>query len=128
MEENGVEGCPFCNVPVERIVLGNKDSIVIKDIFPVSAGHSLVLPIRHVETMDDLGLEEIAAMMINARSVMRMLSFAIKPAGFNVGFNLGEAAGQTIGHVHMHVIPRFDGDVPEPRGGIRGVIPHKRDY
>jgi diadenosine tetraphosphate (Ap4A) HIT family hydrolase len=120
--------CPFCNVEVEKIALGNRSSIVIKDMYPVSLGHSLILPTRHVTKFEDLSHDEILGIMINVKSTMLLLQLLHKPDGFNVGFNLGEAAGQTIEHLHMHVIPRYEDDVPEARGGIRGVIPDRRDY
>lgn len=98
------------------------------DKFPVSKGHSLIVPKRKVSNFFELSLkEQIACWLVLAR-VKEILQERFKPQGFNVGINVGEVAGQTISHAHIHVIPRYTNDVENPRGGVRGVIPSKKDY
>jgi diadenosine tetraphosphate (Ap4A) HIT family hydrolase len=98
------------------------------DKFPVSEGHSLVVPKRLVSNYFDLTLKEQTACWIVVNKVKAILQEKFKPDGFNVGININEEAGQTIPHCHIHVIPRYKGDVENPRGGIRGVIPSKKEY
>jgi diadenosine tetraphosphate (Ap4A) HIT family hydrolase len=98
------------------------------DAFPVSPGHALLLPRRHVATWWDATPEEqreLVAALTVARDEIRRRH---RPDGFNVGINAGAAAGQTVFHLHVHVIPRYAGDVPDPRGGVRHVIPAKANY
>lgn len=119
--------CPFCRV--ERSVLAkNLHAFAIEDGFPVSPGHSLVIPKAHVSTIFDLSEEIYAACFDLARVVKDLLQTKYSPDGFNIGVNCGESAGQTIDHAHLHIIPRYKGDVPNPRGGIRHVIPGKGNY
>ena len=109
-------GCPFCRVESEReIIASSALSLAFFDGFPVSPGHVLIIPRRHVASFFDLTYEE-------QQDLLRLLD------GYNVGVNVGEAAGQSVLHVHMHLIPRYKGDVPNPRGGVRGVIPAKQNY
>jgi diadenosine tetraphosphate (Ap4A) HIT family hydrolase len=98
------------------------------DKFPVSEGHSLVVPKRLVSNYFDLTLKEQTACWIVANKVKTILQEKYNPDGFNVGININEAGGQTISHCHIHIIPRYQGDVANPRGGIRGVIPSKKEY
>ena len=98
------------------------------DKFPVSKGHSLVVPKRLVSNYFDLTLKEQTACWIVANKVKTILQEKYNPDGFNVGININEVAGQTISHCHIHIIPRYKGDVENPRGGIRGVIPSKKEY
>jgi superfamily II DNA or RNA helicase/HKD family nuclease/diadenosine tetraphosphate (Ap4A) HIT family hydrolase len=120
--------CPFCDIDPSRIVFCDEHVVGVWDAFPVSPGHLLIVPRRHAATWGDLTNQEKHAV---SRSIDRGIE-AIKhrhmPHGFNVGFNFGEAAGQTVFHFHLHVIPRYDGDVPDPRGGVRHVIPGKANY
>jgi len=98
------------------------------DGFPVSPGHALLVPRRHVADWSELSADErleLTSGIEVARSSIRKL---YKPDGFNVGMNLGEAAGQTVAHLHLHVIPRYLGDVEDPRGGVRWVVPECADY
>ncbi len=113
--------CPFCSKPRDQVLAGNGLAMAFYDAYPVNEGHVLVVPRRHVETYFELTLEEAAAMNEVVFMVKEFLDARYGPAGFNVGVNVGKAAGQTIFHVHMHVIPRYDGDVPDPRGGIRRI-------
>ena len=94
----------------------------------MSAGHTLIVPRRHVADFFDLNEQEQMAIWMLVAPVRRILEEKHMINGFNIGINIGEAGGQTIPHVHMHVIPRYVGDVPDPRGGIRYVIPAKAPY
>jgi diadenosine tetraphosphate (Ap4A) HIT family hydrolase len=98
------------------------------DKFPVSEGHSLIVPKRLVSNYFDLTLKEQTACWIVVNRVKSILQEKFNPDGFNVGININEDAGQTIWHCHIHIIPRYKGDVEKPRGGIRGVIPSKKEY
>ena len=121
--------CPFCKVESEReIIASSLLSVAFYDGFPVSPGHALIIPKRHVSSFFDLSKEERQDLLNLADSVKRILKERYHPDGYNIGINVGEAAGQSIFHVHMHLIPRYQGDVPSPRGGVRGVIPTKQNY
>lgn len=121
--------CPFCKVESEReIIESSLLSVAFYDGFPVSPGHALIIPKRHVSSFFDLSKEERQDLLNLADSVKRILEERYHPDGYNIGINVGEAAGQSIFHVHMHLIPRYQGDVPSPRGGVRGVIPTKQNY
>lgn len=98
------------------------------DKFPVSKGHSLIVPKRLVSNYFDLTLKEQTACWIVVNKVKAILQEKFNPDGFNIGININEDAGQTIWHSHIHIIPRYKGDVENPRGGIRGVIPTKKEY
>ena len=100
----------------------------IYDKFPVSKGHSLIIPKRLILNYFDLTLKEQTACWIVAKKVKTILQEKYNPDGFNVGININEVAGQTISHCHIHIIPRYKGDVENPKGGIRGVIPSKKEY
>lgn len=121
---------PFLAVLEKDWIVWNDLAFAVFDQFPVSKGHALVVTRRLVPTWFDATAEEQAAMMDLVGEVKRRLdaTFDPRPDGYNVGFNSGDAAGQTVPHVHVHVIPRYRGDVPNPRGGIRHVIPGKGDY
>lgn len=109
-------------------VLENDLSIAFYDIYPVNKGHLLVIPKRHVEQYFDLTIEERRAIDSLLFEGKALLDKEHNPEGYNIGINNGEVAGQTIFHVHVHLIPRYKGDMEEPRGGVRGVIPDKRIY
>jgi superfamily II DNA or RNA helicase/diadenosine tetraphosphate (Ap4A) HIT family hydrolase/HKD family nuclease/SOS-response transcriptional repressor LexA len=121
---------PFLVVPVGEWLCSNDLAFAIFDGFPVSPGHVLVTTRRIVETWFDASDEEQAALMAQVKEAKRLLDLRLspKPDGYNVGFNSGGAAGQTVPHVHIHVIPRYLGDMPDPRGGVRHVIPDKGNY
>lgn len=121
-------GCPFCSLDAEKIVIRNDHALACRDGFPVSPGHTLVLPHRHVASFFDLTDEERAALFDLLASARRALVEELGPHGFNIGINDGEAAGQTVGHLHVHLIPRFEGDAPDPRGGVRWIFPDKAAY
>lgn len=120
--------CLFCNIPRERVVLENELAFAIFDGFAVSPGHSLIIPKRHVASYFDLTQEEVLAIHELIPQVKNLIEQDNKPDGYNIGINVGEAAGQSIFHVHVHVIPRYKGDVANPRGGVRGVIPSRQNY
>jgi diadenosine tetraphosphate (Ap4A) HIT family hydrolase len=120
--------CPFCTLPPERILLSNHIGWVIRDAYPVSPGHTLVIPKRHVGSFFDLTDDERNGLMALLAQAQAGLAAECAPAGYNVGINDGAAAGQTVPHLHIHLIPRFEGDLPDPRGGVRWVIPHKARY
>ena len=106
----------------------NDLAFAIRDRYPVSPGHTLVITKREVPTWFEATLEEQRAVMALVDEVKQALDREFTPAGYNVGFNAGEAAGQTVMHLHVHVIPRFAGDMDDPRGGVRHVIPGKGNY
>jgi len=119
--------CIFCK-PQREILAQNAHAIAVFDTYPVSPGHSLILPLRHVVTIWDLPEDEYLACYALVRELKPVLEARFKPDGFNVGVNCGEAAGQSVWHAHIHVIPRFKGDTPFPKGGVRHVIPLKGSY
>lgn len=120
--------CPFCTLPAERIRDATPEAVVIRDLFPVADGHTLVLPRRHVDSFFELTPAEQAAMLGLLAMAKEQLQQELAPDGFNIGINDGPAAGQTVPHVHMHLIPRWRGDVPDPRGGVRWVVPDNARY
>lgn len=106
----------------------NGSAIAFRDAYPVSPGHTLVVPVRHVASLFDTTSEERASMFGLLEAAKQQLQVQFGPAGYNIGINEGATAGQTVGHLHIHLIPRYPGDRPDPRGGIRWVIPEKADY
>lgn len=123
-----VNECIFCQIPKEEIVAESDLCLAFYDQFPVSPGHLLIVPKRHVADYFDLTEDEVKAMQTMLFDMKKVIEEVYKPDGFNIGVNVGEAAGQSIFHVHMHLIPRYEGDVEYPRGGVRGVIPEKQNY
>jgi ATP adenylyltransferase len=121
------KACPFC-LKGREVLAESDHAFAILDMFPVNEGHALVIPKRHVAVYFDLSEDEQIACWSLLNEVQRLIAQRHHPDGFNVGINAGIAAGQTIHHVHIHLIPRYTGDVPDPRGGVRGVIPDKRSY
>ena len=109
-------------------VAANALAFAILDGFPVSPGHTLIVPKREIPTWFDASKEEQHAMLELIDMVKQELDSEFRPDGYNVGFNAGEAAGQTVMHLHLHVIPRYRGDVADPRGGIRHIIPSRAAY
>jgi len=119
---------PFLLVPSSDWLASNDLAFAIRDRFPVSRGHTLVVPRRCVATYFEAHSAEKAALWALVDEVKAALDAELRPDGYNVGFNSGAAAGQTVFHLHIHVIPRFNGDVDDPRGGVRHVLPaHARD-
>lgn len=121
--------CLFCSLPLERVVLRNELAVAITDAFPVTDGHMLILPHRHVGDYLELWQPELNAIhQLQRQVVVKLRKDDVSISGFNIGTNAGASAGQTIFHCHVHVIPRRDGDVADPTGGIRGVVPERQKY
>ncbi|MBE0655532.1 MAG: HIT family protein [Bacteroidales bacterium] len=121
------EKCIFCH-PDREIILESEHSYAMMDKYPVSQGHMLIIPRRHEANYFNLipaGKADLWALVDEAKTY---LDNHYHPDGYNVGFNLDHAAGQTVFHVHIHVIPRYTGDVEDPEGGVRGVVPGKKRY
>lgn len=120
------EKCPFCKLSRRvEVICETATCVAFYDGYPVSPGHALVIPKRHVASWFDLTDKEREAMNVMAQFVTRKVEERHHPDGFNIGINVGAAAGQSVGHVLMHLIPRYKGDVENPKGGIRGLIPKK---
>jgi len=118
--------CPFCS-PL-RPVAHNALAYALDDRFPVNPGHTLIVPFRHVASFFETTVDERMAMLRLVDEVKRLLDQRHQPDGYNIGVNVGVTAGQTVMHVHIHLIPRYAGDVTEPRGGVRAVIPERQSY
>ena len=119
--------CPFCD-PDRTIICSSASAIAIRDAYPVSEGHTLVIPVEHEPDLTRLNTVSYSGCFDLVRTVIEGLIQEFDPAGFNVGVNIGKSAGQTVDHAHIHVIPRYENDTPNPRGGVRGVIPGKANY
>lgn len=126
----GSEGkvCPFCELPGDDLVWRSELVLAIRDRYPVAPGHTLVITRRHVATYFDAGALERAELWRAIDELKAALDAELHPDGYNVGFNAGAAAGQTVDHLHVHLIPRFTGDMDDPRGGVRGAIPSRQNY
>lgn len=120
--------CPFCQPVRERVFHEGQAVLGLWDGFPVSPGHALLITKRHVQTWIDATDEEQRELLCGIALTCSVIRQRHQPDGFNVGMNLGQAAGQTIPHLHLHVIPRYAGDVADPRGGIRWVLPERAAY
>ena len=124
-----MKNCIFCKIEKLRIVDKTKFFYVIRDLYPVTYLHTLIIPKRHIETYFDLNPEELYELSdIIKEHRNRIIKLDESVTAFNIGINSGEDAGQTVMHCHVHLIPRRKGDVKNPRGGIRGVIPEKQNY
>jgi ATP adenylyltransferase len=124
-----VNPCPFCRrVADGDFAGGNQLAVSFPDAFPLNPGHTLIVSRRHVSEYESLSAAEQAAMWQLIPEVWQSIRKEHSPAGYNIGINVGAAAGQTVDHVHLHVIPRYAGDVEDPRGGIRWVIPARARY
>jgi len=121
-------GCPFCSPPAGRVIAENEHALCFPDGFPLAEGHTLVVPRRHVASLFDLGEQEQAAVWRLVAETRNGLRAAGEVHGVNIGLNDGHAAGQTVEHAHVHLIPRREGDVPDPRGGVRWVLPERARY
>lgn len=119
--------CVFCTLAKERILMERSTAYLISDAFPVSKGHSLAIPKRHIASWFDATAEErddLIALLDFRRTELLLF----EPDGFNIGINDGVAAGQTVAHLHIHLIPRYRGDSSDPRGGVRWVLPDRARY
>ena len=122
-----IPDCIFCS-PDRPILAETALSLAFLDSFPVSAGHALIVPRRHVISIWEMTSDEYTDAFHLVRTVESVLQAKFHPHGFNVGVNCGESAGQSVWHAHIHVIPRYIGDVPNPKGGVRNIIPGKGNY
>lgn len=121
--------CPFCNPDSERMLISEiATAYAIFDKYPISEGHALIIPKRHIPNYFDLSFKEQSACWLLVNRVKTILQNQFNPEGFNVGINVNAEAGQTVFHAHIHLIPRYKGDVENPRGGIRQIIPLKANY
>ncbi|HZK43425.1 MAG TPA: HIT family protein [Syntrophomonadaceae bacterium] len=120
--------CPFCSPILSEVITTNDYAYALFDKYPINLGHILIIPKRHVESYFDTTQEERKAMDKLLEECKDLLDKEYAPDGYNIGINVGESAGQTIFHVHVHLMPRYTGDIDNPRGGVRGVIPEKRIY
>jgi len=119
--------CLFCKDP-RGVSLQHELAYSARDTYPTSPGHTLIIPRRHVASFFELTMEEVAACMALIQEEKKRLDEEFHPDGYNIGVNVGRAAGQSIFHVHIHIIPRYKGDVKNPQGGVRHVIPGKAHY
>lgn len=120
--------CPFCAPDAARIFHAGPLTLGLWDGFPVSPGHSLIVPKRHVASWFEASEKEQAELLAGVEVARQLIETSHEPDGYNIGVNVGQAAGQTVFHLHVHVIPRYAGDVPDPRGGVRHVMPAKANY
>ena len=123
--------CPFCLSEKklnEKMLCESEFAFAMEDEYPVSQGHTLIIPKRHVENYFDLTKDELIDMWLLVNRVKDIIEAYNHPDGYNIGVNVDKAGGQTVPHVHIHIIPRYIGDVKNPKGGIRGVIPDKQKY
>jgi diadenosine tetraphosphate (Ap4A) HIT family hydrolase len=128
-ESRGIQGgCPFCCLEQGRILTENEHAVAIFDGFPISPGHVLIVPKRHVASIFESSPEEQRDLFALLTTMRKKLFHEKKADGFNIGINDGEAAGQTVFHLHIHLIPRYSGDITDPRGGVRWIFPEKAVY
>ena len=118
--------CIFCRI--KDYVLGNELAYAVFDVMPVNKGHMLIIPKRHVQNYFEITAEEEAAMLDLLHKGQKLIEEKYHPDGYNFGVNCNRCAGQSVMHVHMHLIPRYEGDCSNPLGGVRGVIPEKMGY
>src|SRR5512139_734506 len=122
------ETCPFCFPDGTRVFHAGELVLGLWDGYPVSPGHALLIPRRHVASWFDVTPQERTELTEAIGVAQQAIRQRHSPDGFNIGVNVGEAAGQTVSHLHVHIIPRYDGDVRDPRGGVRHVIPSTAAY
>ena len=120
--------CPFCMIKPEQTIAAAPHAFAIRDGFPISPGHTLIIPRRHVASWFEATAEEREAITTLLDACKSLLDREFQPAAYNIGINDGPAAGQTVPHLHVHLIPRYPGDLPDPRGGVRWVLPGKAKY
>ena len=120
--------CPFCVLDPARVLAEDDLTVVYKDGFPVSPGHTVIIPRRHFATLFEASAEERLALLAALDQAKRLLDASHRPDGYNIGINHGRAGGQSVPHLHIHLIPRYAGDRPDPRGGVRWVLPDKAKY
>jgi diadenosine tetraphosphate (Ap4A) HIT family hydrolase len=129
MDSSSKSSCPFCKrIEARDLVAENELAAALVDAFPLTRGHRLIVPKRHEPDFFSLGEDEHRALWDLMKTVKAALDEELRPDAYNIGINAGREAGQTVFHVHLHLIPRFQGDVPDPRGGIRWIFPDKAKY
>jgi len=128
MKSTDTQTCPFCTLDHTRIIASNNYALAIMDGFPISSGHALIIPKRHIASLFEAIRDEREALLDLLEQVKFELKEKHNPDGFNIGINDGLTAGQTVMHLHIHLIPRYVGDQPDPRGGVRWIFPEKADY
>lgn len=128
MSELQNKNCVFCTLPPHRVIDENATAVTIRDGYPVSPGHTLLIPKRHKASFFDLSVQERGDILELLERAKLTIDKEFEPKGYNIGINDGPAAGQTVPHLHIHLIPRFNGDQPDPRGEVRWVIPDKAKY
>jgi diadenosine tetraphosphate (Ap4A) HIT family hydrolase len=120
--------CPFCKLSPERVLKRSGLGLAVADGYPVSPGHTLVIPKRHIASFFETTAEERSEIFLLLDWCRSELIARNNPTGFNIGINDGKVAGQTVMHLHIHLIPRYSGDKADPRGGVRWIFPNKADY
>ncbi len=122
--------CLFCDIKDDQAIhiASSQNFVSIYDETPVTKGHALIFPKKHIESFFDLNKEEVIELYELIKEVKKLIDKVYKPDAYNIGINNGQAAGRTIHHLHVHLIPRYEGDVENPRGGVRHIIPGKGDY
>ncbi len=128
MNQPTIKPCPFCHLDPNRILAEDELTVIYKDGFPLSLGHTVIIPKRHITTLFDATGAEQLALLKALNDARAILEDAHHPDGYNIGINQGAAAGQTVAHLHVHLIPRYQGDMEDPRGGVRWVLPQKAKY
>ncbi len=124
----GAAPCPFCSPPADRLLWQSSLVYAITDAYPVTPGHALVIPRAHAPTWFDADVATQHAMLEGIAAVKAIIDSKYRPDGYNIGLNVGQAAGQTVFHLHAHVIPRKAGDISDPTGGVRNVIPGRGNF
>ncbi len=120
--------CPFCHRDPARVLAETDLTVIYKDGFPVSPGHTVIIPKRHFATLFEASSEEQIALLAALGEAKTILDAVHQPDGYNIGINHGQAGGQSVQHLHIHLIPRYHGDKADPRGGVRWVLPDKAKY
>lgn len=120
--------CPFCSLDNSRVLYESASFLIIHDGYPISPGHTLIIPKTHIASMFELGPEQFADLHTAIHWAKMDIEREFSPDGYNLGVNDGAVAGQTVPHLHLHLIPRYQGDQPDPRGGVRWIIPDKAKY
>ena len=123
-----MNNCKFCNIPKGNVIIESELSLAFYDKYPVNKGHILVIPKNHISSYFNLSPNEKLDVWNMVDKIKALLENKYQPDAYNIGINIGEPAGQTIFHCHIHIIPRYNGDVDNPLGGVRGVIPSKQKY
>ncbi len=120
--------CPFCRADEDSRFFNSELVKGVWDTYPLNPGHALLVPHRHIARWFDATTAEQTALAAAIEQAKTAIEEKYAPQGFNIGFNDRKAAGQSVPHLHVHVIPRYEGDVPDPRGGIRNIIPARAAY